>query len=53
MFFILKNITQFIRYSKVIFAVFVVCEVTSLMLIIFSFGIYQNYSQQIKDIASD
>ena len=53
MFFILKNIAQFIRHSKVIFAVFVVCEITSLMLIIFSFGIYQNYSQQIKDIASD
>lgn len=48
-----KNISQFIKHSKVIFAVFVICEITSLMLLIFSYGIYQNYSQQVKDIASN
>jgi hypothetical protein len=53
MFFILKNVGQFLRHSKVIFAVFVICEITSLMLMIFSFGVYQNYSQQIKDVASN
>ena len=51
--YLFKNISQFIKHSKVIFAVFVICEITSLMLIIFSYGIYQNYSQQVKDIASD
>lgn len=51
--YIFKNIAQFVKHSKVIFAVFVVCEITSLMLMIFSYGIYQNYSQQVKDIASN
>ncbi len=53
MFFIKKDIKQFIKHSKLIFVVFALCEVTSLMLMIFSFGIYQNYSQQIKDISAD
>ena len=51
--YLFKNIAQFVKHSKVIFAVFVICEITSLMLIIFSYGIYQNYSQQVKDIASN
>ena len=51
--YLFKNIAQFIKHSKVIFAVFVICEITSLMLMIFSYGIYQNYSQQVKEIASN
>lgn len=51
--YLFKNVSQFVKRSKVIFAVFVICEITSLMLMIFSFGIYQNYSQQVKDIASN
>ena len=51
--YLFKNIRQFIKHSKVIFAVFVICEITSLMLMILSFGIYQNYSQQVKDISSN
>ena len=51
--YLFRNIIQFVKHSKVIFAVFVICEITSLMLIIFSYGIYQNYSQQVKDIASN
>lgn len=51
--YLFKNIAQFVKHSKVIFAVFVICEITSLMLMILSYGIYQNYSQQVKEIASN
>lgn len=51
--YLFKNINQFVKRSKVIFAVFAICEITSFMLMIFSFGIYQNYSQQVKDMASN
>lgn len=51
--YLFKSILQFIKHSKVIFAVFVICEITSLMLMIFSYGVYQNYSKQVKEIASN
>lgn len=41
--YILKNIKLFIKNEKMIFMLIVICVITSSFIIIFSYGLYQNY----------
>ena len=51
MHYILKNLKQFSTKSTMIFVLFVVCEITAVLIILFSYGTF-NHFQAEKDIES-
>lgn len=47
MIYIFKNFIQFAKKSTMIFVLFVICEITAVLVVLFSFGAFQNYQTQL------
>lgn len=46
MLYIIKNLSQFAKKSTMIFVLFLICEITAIIVILFSHGAFQNYQTQ-------